>query len=180
MVNMKKQILLLALLSFLLMVCVSQAGAEFPPALNSGYGVTTDWHGEYVPAGSLVNATAYTTDLDVTQVEFIWKDPNETVVYDVNVTVKEDGWYKGNRVLWANNTQTISAPLGDWGVQALFYNEWGHIRGQDSQIVAIRATSFEAVPEVPFGTIAAILAFFGALALYVTRWKIKDLSGSGI
>lgn len=178
--HMKKQFLLLAMLPLLFMTCVAQVGAAFPPALNSGYGVTTDWSGELVPAGSPINATAYTTDLSVTQVEFIWKDPDKNPVWDVNVTVQPDGTYQSLQVLWANNTQTIYQPLGDWGIQALFYDEYGDIRGQDSGIVAIRATSFEAVPEVPFGTIATILAFFGALALYVTRWKRKDLSVPGI
>lgn len=177
---MKKQFLLLALLPLLFMVCVAQVGADFPPALSSGYAVTTDWHGELVPAGSPVNATAYTTDLYVKKVEFIWKYPNETVFWDVNVTVQPDGTYKGDIVYWANNTQTISAPLGDWAVQTLFYDETGHIRGQDSDIVAIRASSFNVVPEVPFGTTATILVFFGALALYVIRWKRKGLSGSEI
>lgn len=176
MVHMKKQFLLFAMLPLLLMICVVQIGADFPSSLNSGYGVTTDWHGELVLAGSPINATAYTTDLNVTKVEFIWKDPDENVIWDVNVTVQPDGQYNGDDVLWANNSQTIYEPLGDWGIQAFFYDEWGHIRGQDSDIVAIRATSFEAVPEVPFGTIATILAFFGALATYVVKSKKPNFS----
>ena len=173
MIHMKKRFLFLVLLPLLLMASLAQAGADFPSSLNSGYGVTTDWHGELVPAGSPVNATAYTTDLNVTKVEFIWKYPNETVFENVTVPVQLDGKYNDDDVLWANNTQTISAPLGDWGVQALFYDKYGNIRGQDSGIVAIRATSFEAVPEVPIGTIATILAFFGALTVYAVGWKKK-------
>lgn len=76
-------------------------------------------------------------------------------------------------VWYANNTQ-IPNVIGDWGVQAIFHDGVAsahHIRGKNSDTVAIRATSFNVVPEVQFGTIAILLGWFGVLGIFALRKK---------
>jgi len=76
-------------------------------------------------------------------------------------------------IFYAINKQ-IPNIIGDWGVQAIFHDGDGavhHIRGKNSDIVAIRATSFNVVPEVPFGTIAILLSWFGILGVFALGKK---------
>ena len=160
------------------------------PAISSGYAVTTDWHGEDVLIGESVTATAGTTDSNVTQVEFRWLDPGGNVEFGGGIFVDVFGPYTtpdvppnvpqevidwavdhpGVDVWYANNIQTPEI-LGDWGVQALFHAGSGNIKGQDSTIVAIRASSMNTVPEVPFGTIAMSLSMFVILGVFTIKRK---------
>lgn len=162
-------------------------------SLKSDYAVTTDYHGvEDILPGTSITAWAGTTNQTVVKVEFEWKNETDDVVFEENVTVfgpyttpivpagvpqEIIDWSQGNTgyvVLYASNTQ-VPEGIGDWGVQALFYDEDGHIRGQDSDIVAIRATSFHVIPVAPLGTIAIILAMFGALAFFTIRKRKTHL-----
>ena len=159
------------------------------PAISSGYAVTTNWHGQEVPLGESVTAWAGTTHSEVENVEFLWIAPDEeTVVWDPWIEVfgpyttpaVPDGvpqeiidWaedHLGVDIWYAQNTQTPDV-LGDWGVQALFHAGSGKIKGQDSTIVAIRASSINAVPEVPFGTIAISLSMFVILGVFAIKRK---------
>jgi len=136
-------------------------------ALNSGYAVTTDWHGADVPMGTSVTATAGTTDGTVESVEFIWKAPDGTLVWTATVPVVPSGdTWDGKPISIAQDTRVLGAPVGDWGVQAIFHGPGGKIhKGQGDDIVRIRATSFFVVPEVSFGAIAPLVAGLCALAL---------------
>ena len=136
-----------------------------------------------------MTATAGTTDSEVKKVEFRWLDPDGNLVWDVNVTVfgpyttpdvpdnitlppEIIEWAEENQgidIWYAQNTQ-IPDVLGDWGVQAIFHDS-GKIQGKNSDIVAIRATSFNVVPEVPFGTIVILLSMFGALGVFAIKRK---------
>lgn len=158
-------------------------------AINSGYAVTTNWHGQDVPLGESVTAWAGTTHSEVQKVQFRWIAPDEeTVVWDPWIEVfgpyttpaVPDGvpqeiidWaedHLGVDILYAQNTQTPDL-LGDWGVQALFHAGSGKIKGEDSTIVAIRASSMNTVPEVPFGTIAISLSMFVILGVFAIKRK---------
>ena len=159
------------------------------PALSSGYAVTTNWHGADVPLGEDVTAIAGTTDSQVHHVEFRWLHPLGEEIWSVNVTVfgpyttpdvpsdvpQEIAYWAednpGIDILYANNTQTPE-DLGDWGVQALFHDPTDpakSLRGENSDIIAIRATSFNVVPEVPFGTIVISLSMFGTLSAFILK-----------
>lgn len=161
---------------------------------SSDYAVTTDYHGvEDILPGTSITAWAGTTDQAVVKVEFEWKNETGNVIFEENVTVfgpyttpnvpagvpqEIIDWSQENTgyvVLYASNIQ-VPEDMGDWGVQALFYGEGGHIRGQDSDIVAIRATSFHVIPVAPLGTITIILAMFGALAFFTIRKRKINLS----
>jgi len=61
--------------------------------------------------------------------------------------------------------------LGDWGVQAFFRDSTGKDRAGLTNVINIKATSFNAVPEVPFGTLAILTAMFGAIAIFAVRKK---------
>lgn len=160
-------------------------------ALGSGYAVTTNRHGVDVPIGASVTAWAGTNDTQVQTVEFRWLRPDGSVFGNPNVPVfgpfvtpavpagvpqEIVDWanrYPGFSVLYASNTQTPDA-LGDWGVQAFFHdptNSVRSLRGRNSDIIAIRATSFNAVPEMPLGTMVILLSMFGALSVFALRKK---------
>jgi hypothetical protein len=142
-------------------------------ALNSGYAVTTDYHGKEVPPGTLVTATAGTTDGKVTNVTFIWKYPNKTVAYEVNKEVWYNGsTYDGKLIHYANSSYTPDT-LGDWGVQALFIGEGGTTKANHEDVIKIRATSFNVTPDFPVvGVAGALGVMLLSLRIFMRR-KIK-------
>jgi len=197
---LRSTVVAMLLASLLILASVSIAEAQWD-ALSSGYAVTTNYHGKIVPIGLLVTAIAGTNDSTVKTVEFIWHFPNGTVCADipgipvfgpyktpkVPPGVPEEivdwaglrdgsgdpGHFPQVDVWYANNTQRPDV-IGDWGVQAVFHDgvlSAHHIRGKNSDTVAIRATSFNTVPEVPFGTIAILLGWFGVLGIFALRKK---------
>jgi len=174
----------------LIVVNANVAHAQWS-AISSGYAVTTDWHGEDTPIGTPVTATAGTTDMSVDKVEFRWLDPDGDVETTQQVSVI--GPYKtpvvpdevpqeiidwanenpGINVFYAQDTQTPNE-VGDWAAQVHFIDTDENpksLRGRNSDIIAIRATSFNTVPEVPFGTIAILLSMLGALGTFAIRRK---------
>jgi len=174
------------LASLLILASANIAQAQWN-AISSGYAVTTNWHGQEVPIGQTVIATAGTTVAGVQKVQFKWHAPNGTVIWNVFVGVSEliapalpplpvpqevIDWANNNQGVkywYAQDTQ-IPMVIGDWGVQAIFHDT-GNIMGKNSDMVAIRGTSFEVVPEVPFGTIAILVSMFGALGVFAIKRK---------
>jgi hypothetical protein len=141
---------------------VNVASAQWD-AINSGYAVTTDYHGQIVPPGTLVTAIAGTTDQNVINVTFLWKYPNETVVYETNVPVSPNGsQYDGKLIYYAISSYTPKV-VGDWGVQAIFIGEGGTIKANHTDVIQIRATSWYVTPDLPVvGTAgAAVIMIFG-------------------
>lgn len=179
------------LASMLFIAGLNIAHAQWPAIKNSHYAVTTDWHGEIVPVGESVTAWAGTTDSEVYKVEFKWKNPlpNENVIFDENVTVfgpyttpdvppnvpqEIVDWADNNHgftIYYASNTQ-IPDEIGDWGVQILFYAPRGNLRGQESGIVKIRATSINVIPEIPVvGTAGAAAVMLLGIGLFWNKKK---------
>ena len=142
--------------------------------INSGYAITTDWFPNEVPIGEPVTARAGTTNLNITTVWFRWLRPDETEAWPpFEVTTYTNDTWEGKTVRVFLNTQ-YPDEVGDWGIQAIFYDEDGHGTGPlqlPDPKVAIRARSFFAVPEVPYGTIAIIIAMFGALTIFAIKKK---------
>jgi len=79
----------LLILGLTVLACTDIVKAQWSAIKNSDYAVTTNWHGTDVPIGQVVVATAGTTDLAVTHVVFIWRDPSNNTVWVDNVTVSE-------------------------------------------------------------------------------------------
>ena len=189
---MKNVIRLIFVVTFLLIIMVTllpSANAQWS-AIKSGYAITTNWHGEDVPAGTPVTAWAGTTNETVYQIRFLWLDPNGTIRYDVNVTdivsyitpdcppeapEKIRYWAGSNtniEIWYASNTQTPDS-VGDWTVKAWFYSPEGHL--MNSTVTKIRATSFNTVPYTPIGTIITAITMIAALTTFITR-KRKNIA----
>jgi hypothetical protein len=187
------------LTSLLLLAGVNLADAQWN-ALGSGFAVTTEWHGIDVPIGMSVTATAGWApslisasnpwkDVEVKSVEFVWHYPDGSVAFSETIQIvgpletpddlppdpipsELTEWvleHPGVQYWYAQNTQ-IPTTLGDWGVQAIFHNTI-EINGKNSDTIRIRATSLNAVPEVPFGTVAILLSWIGVLGVFVVRKK---------
>jgi len=170
--NMKRIVIAVGLALFIfLYVQFVRAGWD---SLNSGYAVTSNYHGDIVPVGETVIVTAGTTNPEVKTVDFIWRDPNENVVREtLNVPVYQNGTtWDGKLIYYANDSYTPNI-VGEWGVQAIFRDGKGTEKKSDK--IAIRATSFNTIPEVPLGTITIILLKFASYILFSKRHIIKNL-----
>ena len=144
-------------------------------ALGSGYGIGRwPYSSGDVPLGSSVQVRVATTDPSITHVILLWK-ADEVTVYTTGklaVTASGDTW-GSLPINDTYNTQVLSV-VGDWGVQAYFYDDWdAPFEGQkySSGKVAIRAISFHpnVIPEVPYGTIATLTTMLGALYVFYTK-----------
>lgn len=136
-------------------------------ALGSGYAITTDWQGVDVPVGTVVTATAGTTDESVGQhgyAVFLWHyELNASIMFaSENSTLWSNGttYYHNDKktsltVYFSADTRTLTDE-GEWGVQALFYDVHGKLRG-DSGIIKIKATSVTVIPEVMSTLIVALV-----------------------
>ena len=186
--NMKLKIIAIAAILASLLIPFPRVQATFDwtgTPINSGYAVTTDWHGKEVPLGEEVTAWAGTTDSSIVEVKFRWMKPDGTDWWEYGTYEGSQEWPVGSGQIvyeWASSvTPTDSTDLGDWGVQAVFYDatgEGGHGEGpipEQPLKVAIRARSFFSVPEVSFGTIAILIAMFGALSIFAIKKKRTTL-----
>jgi len=64
---------------------------------------------------------------------------------------------------------------GEWGVQAFFKGPGGHLRGNGTDIIAIRATSPEVIPEFSIiGTATTIIAMSLILVLFRNKRKRQN------
>jgi len=195
--GMKSKFLLAAFIALTISaLAVGIAFAGWDAIKNSGYAVTTNWHGVDVPGGQVVVVTAGTTDMSVTTIRFIWRSPdgntvvwNETVpvsgplvapAVPVNAPQEIVDWANSNngvRYLYAQNSHAPSE-VGDWGVQAIFLRTL-RTRGNAQIDFVVRATSFNLVPETPWGPVAIAATFLGALGLFVFRKKLPPFRAQG-
>lgn len=182
--NMKsKRILVLSVVGILAVLLISSVGLTLAVelkgftggslnALDSGYAITRwPWDGGELFPGEDATVRACSINIPVspnaTQVVFRWIQP-DGFHWDTApkaLTASGDTW-DGKPVWDAYDTQTINM-TGDWGVQALFVDSEGRLQGPNPYpIVAIRAISWHAIPEVPLGTVAAIASMVGALGVF--------------
>lgn len=175
-IKLKRKISLgVALLVFITLISVSVVNAPWS-TLGTGYAITTNYHGIDVPPSTPVTATAGTLDSRVVNVTFRWHFPNETVAWEDIVDV----WTNTTKGQWNNGTeaeiryaQSTLAPyvIGDWGIQAFFQDSEGNDRAGLKDVIKIRAESFNAVPEIPLGTIGAAATMIIALTLFALKKK---------
>jgi len=139
-------------------------------ALNSGYAVTTDYHGKEVMPGMPVTATAGTTDTNVKRVTFLWKDPDKSIVYVETVDVWQNGSQWDGKIIYYAQSSYEPNVRGDWGVQALFIGEGGTKKAQVEDTIMIRGTSFLVIPDFPVvGTVGALMAMILGLSLFAHK-----------
>ena len=168
--NRRKSIVL-SVLAFAL-IC-SFATVVYAPeqTLSTGYAITSNYHGIDVPPGSNVVVTAMTTDPSVYQVTFLWKDPTGQTADKEEVTplFTNSTMYNGNLIHYAISENIVNT-IGDWGVQALFQAPDGKTKEGITEVVKIRATSFNVIPEVPvIGTVGASIAMLSGFAFKIKR-----------
>jgi len=174
--QLRKVIVLLAVLIFAASSTILLANAQPPEdqegSLESGYRVTSDWHGIDTPLGADVHVKAYTTDAGVTQVTFIWRNAAEEEVFGPDVVNTKSI----DNTLYTEPVYVFEAPVhapdsaGDWGVQAIFQGPTGQTVGNFECKIAIRATSFNVIPEIPLlGTVGASVAMIAGLAFKLKR-----------
>jgi len=163
---------LVASIGLLLMIKAADAPLS---TLGTGYAVTSDYHGIDLIVGTPVNVTALTLDSTITHVTFKWNAPNGTegVWIDTITPLLTDGtgtWNNGTTAT-IRYAYSIHNPdsIGDWGVKVLFQGPNGKTKENLDEVVQIRATSFNAVPEVPLGTIAILIAMLGALGVFAIK-----------
>jgi len=149
--------------------------------LGTGYAITSNYHGVDIPPSTPVTVTAGTLDTNVVQITFRWHEPPDgdgPVRWEVTVPIFTNGttgeWNNGTpaEIRYAENTQ-IPDVLGDWGVQAFFQDSTGKDRAGLEDVINIKATSFNAIPEVPLGTIVVSLAMLGALGIFAIKKKSR-------
>jgi hypothetical protein len=154
--------------------------------LSSGYRVTTENFPNPIMLGEPVIAWAGTTNANIDEVKFRWNPPEDSDMDPFYVVGTAEGYVDVpgvGRVYQWSSTYTPTDPdeeMGDWGIQTLFYDEQNEGNGVGpipEQVGPIRiiARSFHVIPEVAFGTIAIVIAMFGALGVYAARRKRHPL-----
>ena len=141
-------------------------------SLESGYGVTSNYHGIDVPSSSTVVVTAMTTDAVVDHVLFVWKNPAEQIIWVDIESVYSNGttYEKDGKLIYYANSSHIPNSIGDWGVKAIFVDLNGIYRCETKLIVARRATSFNVIPEIPLlGTAGASIAMLAGFTYKIKR-----------
>jgi hypothetical protein len=167
---MRKSILL-SVLALAIVCSFATAVYAQVQALSTGYAITSNYHGIDVPLGSSVVVTAMTTDQSVYQVTFLWKDPTGQTADKEEVTplFTNGTMCNGKEIHYAISENTVNT-IGDWGVQALFQGPDGTTKEGITEVVKIRATSFNVIPEVPvIGTVGASIAMLLGLTYKMKR-----------
>ncbi|MEM1507721.1 MAG: hypothetical protein QXY73_04025 [Candidatus Bathyarchaeia archaeon] len=167
-------IIIVALMTGMLLASVNIIYAQWS-ALASGYAVTTNYHGVDVPPGTLITAIAGTTDGNVKSVTFLWKDPDGSVAFEETKSIYTNGTtYNGKLIRYANSSY-IPDTLGDWCVQALFIGTRGTTKANTEEVIRIRATSFNMVPDFPAVGVAGALSvmMLSLYYFYVRKKAIK-------
>ena len=194
--GMKSRFLLAAFIALAISALAVTAVFAQWPAITTGYAVTTNWHGTDVPGGQEVIVTAGTTDANVKTINFTWKTPGGVIVWSEIIPVSGPlvtpavpGNVPQEVVDWANNNHGVTywyaqsshtpTEAGDWGVQTRFLGTV-RVRGNSQVDFVVRATSFNLVPETPWGPIAISATFLGALGLFVFRKKLPPFRAQGI
>ena len=183
---MKAKFTVVAISLILGLLILSSAVYAQWSALGSGYAVTTNFHGMDIITGTPVTVTAGTLDPEVVNITFRWHRPpdgNGPVAWEDTVTPlltspypppnvpQEVIDYINSSTVWYAQDTRVPDEVGDWGVQAFFIGPDGRDRANLTDVVSIRATSFNAIPEIPFGTIAAAAAMFIAFGLFIVKKK---------
>jgi len=164
----------------IVLVMLIMSSAVYAPlaTLSTGYAITSNYEGVDVPIGAEVIIRALTTDPSVDRVTFRWHEPpdgNGPVAREVTVFVVDSGddYEKNDGTIvdiFVAEDSYYPDVAGNWGVQA-FFQDGGTTRSGIDDVVSIKARSFFAIPEIPFGTIGAAVAMIIALGLFAVKKK---------
>lgn len=156
----------------ILAASVSVAQANWSE-IASGYAITCDWHGVDILPGTLVTATAGTTDASVSTITFQWKDPADNIVKTETIDVASNGTtYNDKLVYWAHSSYAPDS-IGKWTVKAIFNgaNKNGN-PAQRAQSVHVCGPS-NVVPDIPvIGTAGALVTMFASLGMFLRKKRL--------
>jgi hypothetical protein len=156
---MRKSLLISAAIVLFIASYIALANA------TSNYTVTSNYHGIDTPPGTTITVTAATTDTSVETVMFRWRDASGTLQLEEVVSVSKES----ASMLTAEDFYAPDS-IGDWGVQALFIGADGKTKQQVDDVIAIRATSLNVIPEIPIiGTIGASITMVAGLTYEIKR-----------
>jgi hypothetical protein len=159
------------------------------PIKTTGYAVISNYQGIDAPLYQDVVVTAGTTDMSITNIVFRWHDPNDNKVWEDNVLVSGPlttptvpsnvhqeviDWANANTGVKYLYAQSTHAPniIGDWGVQAFFIGPGGKEKAGLQNVIKIRSTSFNVIPEVPIiGTAGAAITMLLGFGFFGIRRK---------
>lgn len=184
-----KKIGLVAVLAVLTLIATTTIVQADPwSAVDSGYAVSTNYHGQEIditsPPTDLFAKVGIRTSvlakfgltLDYVYVEL--RDPNGDVVDD-DIVGDQPGELnlsppyspKGNEI-WYGETDHLAPStwvIGDYSVKAYFYAPGGKEIANTDDLVAMRATTVMVVPEVPIGTLSILLTMLASLAIFARK-----------
>ncbi len=125
--------------------------------------------------------------MSITNIVFRWHDPGNNTVWEDNVPVSGPlttptipsnvhqeviDWANDNTGVQYLYAQSMHAPnvIGDWGVQAFFIGPGGKEKAGLEDVIQIRSTSFNVIPELPIiGTAGAAIAMFLGFGFFGLR-----------
>lgn len=179
---MKRSTLTFIVVSIGLLLMINAVHAPLS-TLGTGYAVTSDFHGIDVIIGNPVNVTALTLDPTINKVTFKWNAPNGTEgvwidIWDWELKTDGTGTWNNGTTATIRYAFSIRNPdsIGDWGVKVVFQGPSGKTKENLDEVVKIKATSFNAVPEVPLGTIVILMAMLGALGVFAIKKRRITIS----
>jgi hypothetical protein len=150
-------------------------------ALNTGYAIARwPWSNGNIYPGETATVRACTTMYPkVTTVKFRWNAPDGSHIVQgpYALTDMGDTW-DGKTIYYAEDSLVLDQ-LGDWGVQALFYNSEGKLM-HCGCVFKIRAISWHVIPEAALGTIGVGISMIGALAIFKLRKKTSSKKFSNL
>jgi len=151
-------------------------------AIDSGYAVTTNYHGQEVvpPVADLTARVGVLLDNwpGVYEVRVDLRDPSGDVVDSDTILAAafttDAPWGtspKGATVMWAETDPLAPATwvVGDYSVKAYFFDSTGKELAHVDDLTAMRATTVMVVPEVPIGTLTILLTMLASLAIFARK-----------
>lgn len=168
----------LAILAFISLLGLIPAAVLADPwsAIDSGFAVTTNHHGEDIippgdpPLRAKVGLLASEFPRLI-RVEVELRDPDEVVV-DTQVVLPgsfSPGTSPGGNpitVAWTDPFAPASWTIGHYSVKAYFYLTDARDLANAEDLDAMRAVTVMTVPELPTGTLGAVAALFAGLGIY--------------
>jgi len=170
-------VLIVLTLSFIPMI----VRADPWSAIDSGYAVTTNHHGEDIDITKPIDPplrakVGFKDENGVYEVRVDLRDPDGNVVDSDTVEWPadfDDGTSpKGADIeyAWTKDLEPNTGwVVGHYSVKAYFFSEDGKELANTEDLVAMKATTVMAVPEVPIGTITILITMLASLAIFARK-----------
>ena len=178
-----KLLALSAAVILVVLTVVVQAGPE--SAASSGWGVTTNYHGQEVLISVLITdpleaqvLVGFPENWDALyEVTVVLRDPDDEPVATITRPKNELDWQPGTapngrvlRTAWIGPLIPDTGwTVGHYSVKAYFYADDGTTLANDEDLSAMRATTQVVIPEAPIGTLTIIITMLASLAIFARK-----------